>query len=50
MYNTTQFWNIDGQPATEWTSDWAADVIKNAPQSDEPLARRHTACAKTSDG
>lgn len=32
MYNTTQFWNIDGQPATEWTKRWAADVIKNAPQ------------------
>lgn len=32
MYNTTQFWNFGGQPATEWTRDWAADVIKNAPQ------------------
>jgi hypothetical protein len=31
-YNSTQFWNVDGQPATGWTHDWAADVIKNAPQ------------------
>ena len=32
MYNTTQFWNVDGHPATDWTRGWAADVIKNAPQ------------------
>jgi hypothetical protein len=32
MYNTTQFWNVDGQPATEWTKRWAAGVIKNAPR------------------
>lgn len=32
MYNTTQFWNVDGHPATEWTRDWAAGVIKNAPR------------------
>ncbi len=22
MYATTQFWNLDGQPATQWTLDW----------------------------
>lgn len=32
LYNTMQFWNVDGQPAPEWTRDWALDVIKNAPQ------------------
>jgi len=32
LYNTPQFWNVDGQPATEWTSGWAAEVIKNAPR------------------
>lgn len=32
LYNTTAFWNVDGQPATVWTHNWAADVIKNAPQ------------------
>jgi len=31
MYNTTQFWSSDGQPATVWTRDWAANVIENAP-------------------
>jgi Cutinase len=31
MYNTPQFWNIDGQPATVWTRNWAAGVINNAP-------------------
>jgi hypothetical protein len=31
MYVTTQFWNLDGQPATEWTLNWAHDVIQNAP-------------------
>ncbi|HEY7051412.1 MAG TPA: cutinase family protein [Mycobacterium sp.] len=34
LYNTTQFWNLDGQPATEWTRNWATDVIKNAPHPD----------------
>ena len=32
MYNTTDFWSLDGQPSTVWTRDWATDVIKNAPQ------------------
>jgi Cutinase len=31
MYNTTQYWSLDGQPATVWTRDWAANVIENAP-------------------
>jgi hypothetical protein len=32
LYNTTEFWSLDGQPATAWTLNWATDVIKNAPQ------------------
>ena len=32
MYNTPQFWNIDGQTATSWTLDWARGVIENAPR------------------
>lgn len=31
MYNTAQFWNIDGHTATEWTLNWARDLIDNAP-------------------
>lgn len=31
LYNTTQFWNLDGQPATVWTRNWAAGLIDNAP-------------------
>jgi hypothetical protein len=31
MYNTTQFWSLDGRPATVWTRDWAANVIETAP-------------------
>lgn len=31
MYATTQFWNLDGQPATEWTLNWTHDAIENAP-------------------
>lgn len=30
-YATTQFWSLDGQPATEWTLNWAHDAIENAP-------------------
>ena len=26
MYATTQFWNLDGQPATQWTLDWTRRV------------------------
>jgi hypothetical protein len=32
MYATTQFWNLGGQPATQWTLDWAQQVVDNAPQ------------------
>ena len=31
MYNTPQFWNLDGQTATGWTLNWARDLIENAP-------------------
>jgi hypothetical protein len=32
MYATPQFWNLDGQSATEWTLNWARNLIENAPQ------------------
>jgi phospholipase A/thioesterase len=31
LYGTPQFWNDNGQPATEWTLNWARGVIDNAP-------------------
>ncbi len=31
MYATTQFWNLDGQAATQWTLDWTQKIIDNAP-------------------
>jgi Cutinase len=31
LYNTTQFWSVDGQPATVWTRNWVAGLIDNAP-------------------
>ena len=31
MYATTQFWQLDGQPATAWTLNWAQGLIDNAP-------------------
>src|SRR5271155_139488 len=31
LYATTQFWELNGQPATEWTLNWAHDTIENAP-------------------
>jgi hypothetical protein len=31
LYNTTQFWSLDGQPATVWTRNWASGVIEAAP-------------------
>jgi hypothetical protein len=31
LYATTQFWSLDGQPATEWTLNWAHNAIQNAP-------------------
>ncbi|MEI7913339.1 MAG: cutinase family protein [Mycobacteriaceae bacterium] len=32
MYNTPEFWNLDGRTATSWTLDWARGVIENAPR------------------
>lgn len=32
LYGTPQFWNIDGQPATAWTLNWAQGLIDNAPR------------------
>ena len=32
MYNTTQFWNLGGAPATVWTRDWTQQVVDNAPR------------------
>ncbi|OBI77131.1 cutinase family protein [Mycobacterium sp. E740] len=31
MYATTQFWNLDGASATQWTLGWAQGLIDNAP-------------------
>jgi hypothetical protein len=31
LYNTPQFWNLDGQTSTQWTLGWAKNVIDNAP-------------------
>ncbi|MCV7226140.1 carboxylesterase Culp6 [Mycolicibacterium komossense] len=31
LYNTPQFWNLDGQPATVWSVGWAKGLIDNAP-------------------
>ncbi|MGY4708079.1 carboxylesterase Culp6 [Mycolicibacterium sp. CBM1] len=31
LYNTPEFWNLDGQTATQWTLNWARDLIANAP-------------------
>ena len=31
MYNTTRYWSDDGEPATEWMTGWARDVIDKAP-------------------
>lgn len=31
MYATPDFWNLDGQSATQWTLNWARGVIDNAP-------------------
>lgn len=32
MYATPEFWNVDGQSATQWTLNWAQSLIDNAPQ------------------
>jgi hypothetical protein len=31
LYNTTQAWSLDGQPATVWTRNWVSGVIDGAP-------------------
>ena len=31
FYNTPEFWNLDGQPATGWALNWARALIENAP-------------------
>ena len=31
LYATTQFWSLDGQPATEWALNWAHGALENAP-------------------
>lgn len=32
MYATTQFWNLNGASATQWTLNWAQGLIDNAPR------------------
>lgn len=31
MYATPDFWNSDGEPATEWTLNWARGLVDKAP-------------------
>ncbi|MEC4841141.1 cutinase family protein [Mycobacteroides chelonae] len=31
LYATPEFWQIDGQPATVWTTNWAEGLIEKAP-------------------
>lgn len=31
LYATTQFWNVDGQSATDYTLSWAQGLVTNAP-------------------
>lgn len=31
LYGTTEFWNQDGASATQWTLNWAREVIEHAP-------------------
>lgn len=31
LYNTPQFWSLDGQTATQWTEQWAHNLVENAP-------------------
>lgn len=31
MYATPQFWNLDGATSTDWTLNWARNLIENAP-------------------
>ena len=32
LYNTPEFWSLDGQTSTSWTLNWARDLIENAPR------------------
>jgi len=32
LYNTPEFWNLDGLTSTSWTLNWARDLIANAPR------------------
>ena len=32
LYNTPQFWTLDGQTSTQWTTEWARGLIDNAPR------------------
>ena len=41
LYNTTQFWSTDGQPATVWARNWAAERRQRpASQARLTVARR----------
>ena len=31
LYNTPQFWVLDGQTAPQWTLAWARDLVDGAP-------------------
>ncbi|WP_395309462.1 cutinase family protein [Mycobacterium sp. AMU20-3851] len=31
LYNTPQFWTLDGKTTTQWTLDWVRGLIENAP-------------------
>ncbi len=31
LYATTQCWSLDGEPATDWTLNWAHGLVANAP-------------------
>jgi hypothetical protein len=31
LYNTPDFWMLDGQTSTQWTQNWARGLIENAP-------------------
>ena len=31
LYNTPQFWQLDGQTSTQWTENWAKQLIDSAP-------------------
>jgi hypothetical protein len=32
LYNTPEFWSLDGQTSTSWTLNWARGLIENAPR------------------